>query len=65
MFTSWVMLVVFFVIAIFAANLLVPTFSESGIKLIYLTVQWDDAFSWDANWLNCHRVWVRSTGVSV
>jgi hypothetical protein len=33
MFTSWVMLVVFFVIAIFAANLLVAPFTQSGIKL--------------------------------
>jgi hypothetical protein len=33
MFISWVMLVVSFVIAIFAANKLVAPFTESGIKL--------------------------------
>jgi hypothetical protein len=33
MFTSWMMLVVSFVIAIFAANLLAALFTHSGIKV--------------------------------
>jgi hypothetical protein len=35
MFNPWVMLVIFFVTAIFAANLLVAPFSQNSVALCY------------------------------